>query len=123
MKNSKCPYCKKELKDVEKHIERVHKDEIEHPFSLVRSETFSKIYITRTLTTFTEFDFRIITMNEKTRIEDGEVYIADIMACLTPTSAKELNQQLTNLIEKYEEENGRIPSRPQKSIYTKMEII
>ena len=49
---------------------------------------------------------------------DGWYTVADEMLILTPTSAKELVQELREAIEAFEEINGPIKERPSQKLLT-----
>lgn len=91
--------------------------------SIIRSPNFQKTYGTRVLVTRTEYDFRAILANEKLVSDRGEeVFVGESLVILTPLAAKELNKQLSALIEDWEKEYGMIKKRPSNSIYSEQSL-
>jgi len=85
---------------------------------VIRSPCFEKKYVTRVLPFFTEFDVRMTLCNETMKSELGWNLVADEMVILTPTAAKELCQELSDLLKAFEELNGPIRERSQKKVVT-----
>lgn len=98
--------------------DEIKKEELHDGVPIVRGPGFDKKYVTRAIPFFTEFDVRITISNEM--IDTGEVWamVADEMIILTPTSAKELLEELGDVIKAYEEVNGPIKDRPKKRLLT-----
>jgi hypothetical protein len=86
--------------------------------SLIRCPTFEKKYVTRTIPFFTEFDVRITLSNEMINTDDGWATVADEMVILTPVAAKELMQQMVDIVAAFEEIHGPIKARPDKKLIT-----
>ncbi|MBW1716885.1 MAG: hypothetical protein JRJ77_13850 [Deltaproteobacteria bacterium] len=103
------PNEKDTIKKKEEEIEEV---------SIIRGPNFEKRYVTRALPYFTEFDIRITVSNEIMNTGEGWFTVADETLIFTPTSAKELVEELKDIIDAYEEVNGPIKERPKKKLLT-----
>jgi len=102
--------------DPEEIEDRSIEEQMETP--MIRSPCFEKKYVTRIIPFFTEFDVRMNLCNETMKTEMGWNLVTDEMIILTPTAAKELLIELTDLIKAYEELNGPIKQRPQNKVIT-----
>jgi len=90
--------------------------------SFARSPNFVKEYATKTVVQPTEYDIRISFLNEKIKENNyNEIMIIDSMMILTPIAAKELKQQLDEIISEWEKKNPISP-RPEKTIYAKISV-
>ena len=99
------------------------KNNNEEGIPVVRTNNFQKHYCTRTLVTNTEFDFRIVSANEKIQAENGhEFFVGESMQILTPNCAKELHSKLGKLIKSYEKDYGKIQKRNEDSKFSTQKI-
>lgn len=85
---------------------------------IIRSPCFEKRYVTRVLPFFTEFDVRMTLCNEVMKTDTGWSLVADEMVIMTPTAAKELVLELTDMLKAFEELNGPIKTRPIQRLVT-----
>ena len=106
---------KKQKKETKKAVTETEGESDDYAeLSLVRALDFRKAYVTRTLSFPTEFDIRITLSNETMGNEEGTFTVVDEMLILTPTAARELQEQLTGVIGAWEEMNGKVPDRPSR---------
>lgn len=89
--------------------------------SMIRGPDFRKTYVTRTVTFPTDFDIRIAVSNEAIGKDSENINIVlDEMLILTPTSAKELLNNLGEVVETYEKMFGAIKERPENRLLTEV---
>ncbi len=88
---------------------------------MIRGPDFRKTYVTRTVTFPTDFDIRIAVSNEAIGKDSENINIVlDEMLILTPTSAKELLNNLGEVVETYEKMFGAIKERPENRLLTEV---
>jgi hypothetical protein len=89
--------------------------------SMIRGPDFRKTYVTRTVTFPTDFDIRIAVSNEAIGKDSENINIVvEEMLILTPTSAKELLNNLGKVVETYEKMFGAIKERPENRLLTEV---
>lgn len=89
--------------------------------SMIRGPDFRKTYVTWAVTFPTDFDIRIAVSNEATGKNSENINIVvDEMLILTPTSAKELLNNLGKVVETYEKMFGTIKERPENRLLTEI---
>lgn len=89
--------------------------------SMIKGPDFRKTYVTRTVTFPTDFDIRIAVSNEAIGKDSENINIVvEEMLILTPTSAKELLNNLGKVVETYEKMFGAIKERPENRLLTEV---